>query len=71
MGVNHVPISSPNRRMAGRVRSDSRITAMILAYRESEGGRTAWTVSAVSPLIAPEITSEPTVLVIRNGSPVK
>ncbi len=38
---------------------------------DSPAGRVARIVRTVSPLIAPEITADPRVLVILNGSPVR
>jgi hypothetical protein len=43
---------------------------MIRAYRESSANFSARITSAFSPLIAPEITSEPGVFEISYGSPV-
>jgi hypothetical protein len=57
--------------MLGLFSSARRMTSMILAYRESAAGRVARMVRADSPLIAPEITSDPGVLDIWNGSPVR
>jgi hypothetical protein len=44
---------------------------MMRAYRESTATRMARNVNAVSPLIAPEKTSEPGAFGILNGSPVR
>jgi hypothetical protein len=44
---------------------------MIFAKRESAARRVVWIVSADAPLTAPEITIDPRVLVISNGSPVR
>ena len=47
------------------------MTSTIFAKRESAASRVVRTVRAASPLIAPEITAEPLVFVIWNGSPVR
>src|SRR5439155_88924 len=63
--------ASAMRRMRGRSRSAACITCMMRAYRESTGSFEAWTVIALFPFTAPEITVLPGALTISNGSPVR
>ncbi len=71
IGVYTAPSWSPSRRSRGRLCSDSRITSMMRAYRESDARSVASITRADDPLTAPEITVDPAVLDIWNGSPVR
>src|SRR5262245_15771033 len=69
--VYQPPSRSASRRIGGRSRSASASTPTIWAYRESAARFVARTVSADSPLIAPDITADPGNFSMTYGSPVR